>query len=893
MSAFLSDIHALFEATIESKWTLWLLIAPCVLLVVSIVRSPRLIIAHILRALMLSLLVLACADFVSSSSQTKQELVALVDVSASVPKAGLEAFSKTLLPFAYALENGSVQVVPFAAGVSTESFEVNNKSSVSSVTNALLSASEKLDRGDTSITKALEASMQSSGASSFLLLSDGYETQGDAKYAASLAKAKGVSIFPLLPEQDAFHERSVKISSFDAPLTVHAGEKAPLRISLKNPLPTKESVLLEVFLGEKKLKSQPVSIEPTKEHLATFETEALQEGLHRVRAVATQNGKIISELHRWVSIKTRTKVLLLSGSEEDESVLKRLLELQGFQLESIVTSSTQATPKSLEKYSSVIFNNIAKAQLASGFLETLKEHISNGQGLLMIGGERSFGLGGYIDSPLEEISPVKFVPPQTKKRRLTKAVVLVIDKSRSMLFQDKIGAAKRAALASVEALQDEDFVGVIGFDSTPFVIIRVDSVANVKPVAERRLRNLTAAGQTNLLPALAAARQGLKSVDASRKHIIILSDGKVPPIGTAYQDEVGVLAQQGVTVSAVALGIEADVPFMQALSKQGGGAFYHTMDPNKLAQIFLHDIKVSTGERTMKEQGEFPVVAGPAGVRSTKVTSFPVLKGFVQTLPKKGSNLELITNADEKLHPILASWDYKKGKVVAFTSDANGRWSSPWLSWGRFASFWKDLAESLKQEQAPKGSDIDFDLKTSVQQKSVVFDLAIFDEKLASQQPPLVIASIVQPGGEVKDVAFVPQRKGRFSARLENGRPGDYRINMTYGAIKLPPVAITLPGDLFGETAGNGINMGLLSELAFSSGGVVAPSVEQIGTTKRTIETKKNLYLPLVLLAFFLLFLEVFVREIGFSAFTSLRRFLLPQRVKSSSGIYQPKKGRA
>ena len=38
----------------------------------------------------------------------------------------------------------------------------------------------------------------------------------------------------------------------------------------------------------------------------------------------------------------------------------------------------------------------------------------------------------------------------------------------------------------------------------------------------------------------------------------------------------------GITISAVALGIEADVPFMQMMSQVGRGAFYHTLDARRL-----------------------------------------------------------------------------------------------------------------------------------------------------------------------------------------------------------------------------------------------------------------------------------------------------------------------
>ena len=514
-------------------------------------------------------------------------------------------------------------------------------------------------------------------------------------------------------------------------------------------------------------------------------------------------------------------------------------------------------------------NNTAINQLPKGFLTTLKSFVQDGGGLLIVGGDRSFGLGNYIDTPLEEISPLKFVPPQTEKRRLTNAVALVIDKSGSMAEEDKIESARKAALLSIEALRDEDFLGVIGFDSNPFVIIDVKPVESIRYEAERRLRNLTAAGKTNLLPALATARQRLDRTGASRKHIIVLSDGKFPLTSDAYVSEINELKRAGISVSAVALGIDADVPFMKMLSKYGRGAFYHTLDASQLPKIFVEDIKVTTGEKTLSENQDFPVGVGPGGLKSSSVGGFPPLRGFVETLPKRGSDLELITKKDERIFPVLGSWRFGNGKVVAFTSDANGRWSALWSQWEGFSTFWTQLIESIKDESGAKSGDVDFDLRYSVNRKALVFDLAIFDEKLRTEQPPRIVAEVQEPGGELRQLTFRATKRGRFEARIENGRPGDYRLNVSYGTVKLPALGVTIGGELFGEVQGRGVNVQVLEELAFATGGSINPDPKQVSGFERVSEHRERLFVPLLLLAFALILLEAFLRE---GAFASLLR---------------------
>ncbi|MBI2540847.1 MAG: hypothetical protein HYW04_13820, partial [Deltaproteobacteria bacterium] len=53
---------------------------------------------------------------------------------------------------------------------------------------------------------------------------------------------------------------------------------------------------------------------------------------------------------------------------------------------------------------------------------------------------------------------------------------------------------------------------------------------------------------------------------------------------------------------------------------------------------------------------------------------------------------ELLMKAGED--PLLASWSYGLGRVVAFTSDLTGRWGKEWLQWEEFPRLAAQLARS-------------------------------------------------------------------------------------------------------------------------------------------------------------------------------------------------------
>jgi hypothetical protein len=143
--------------------------------------------------------------------------------------------------------------------------------------------------------------------------------------------------------------------------------------------------------------------------------------------------------------------------------------------------------------------------------------------------------------------------------------------------------------------------------------------------------------------------------------------------------------------------------------------------------------------------------------------------------------------------------------------------------------------------------------------------LAIFDEELGSKSAPAITAQVVEPGGETKSIAFQPLVKGRFEATINDGRPGDYKIEISYGTLKLPPLAITLSGELFGEIPGKGINYSNLSKIAQFGNGLINPKPEQVSATSRTTLNKKELFPPLIVLAFILIILEAFIRELDSS----------------------------
>ena len=851
--------------TLEHPAFLLLIVAALLITLFSWLKNNQAFSTCFLRFLSLSIISIALANPQITSTSETNSITALFDVSESISLEGKRAFGGLLEEY-LEIPNTSLEIYPFSGASSSSSFQVSSKKELKEFLASVKNPQSLVDTGKTNIGASLLQATRASGGKAALLLTDGNNNAGELGSSINQLSLEQVSVFPLIPNEKPFLKEKLSIVNLRAPLKAQSGSIVQISTSISNSFNSKKSLRAEIWLAEKKLSEKNLTLPENQEKVFSASSKELKGGLHRIKAlIFDKSGELIDEEHRWISVEEPEKLLLISGTQDDNRVISSVLGFHGYTVDNFIANGRKKIPTTFSNYSLIILNNVSKKQLPAGFLKSLESFVKiDGGGLVMIGGSRSYGLGGYRKSVLEKISPVKFLPPRTKKKRLVSAVALVIDKSRSMRQGDRIRSAKLAALTSIDALKDDDYVSVIGFDSAPFVIIKMAKVREVKPSAERRLRNLTAAGKTNLLPALHQARNSLVRSKAGRKHIIVLTDGEVPDAGTIYFKEVNSLRQKGITVSTVALGAEAAADFMKELASLGKGAFYHTLNPSELPQIFLRDIKVSVGEETMREGELFPVSIGPDGLISAGGRRFPEVKGFVETKVKPAANLELVTIKESKDFPILASWSYGLGRAIAFTSDANGRWSEPWLKRGQkqFVKFWGDILETAKPKKGEKAKDLDFDLRHSVNSGALELSLSVFDKQLSKKSSPQISARVKTPDGTEKVIAFSQDKPGKFLSNLKGVRPGDYQIDISYGSQKFPPLGITLRGELFEEKQGEGLNIQVLNDIAHKTKGEVNPNQSADTFKKLTSKSKKSYFLPLILLAFILVLLEAIWREV-------------------------------
>jgi len=527
-----------------------------------------------------------------------------------------------------------------------------------------------------------------------LLITDGAENLGSAELFINNDPTK-VRLHPVILSAEA---NTAHIAQVTYPPFIRALQKISIGVALDGLPTARGSDTLKLVIKRSSDANGSVTKQVPNLAFATrfdfdFEPADKFNGLEEFTVeLSDKNLNILDSRVILVGSNTEKTVLVISSQQALSVALSDTLREQGFTVLQSRDGNVENSAADFSTIKAVILINTARSELASGLEVRIEKYVQGGGVFVMTGGPKSFAAGGYKNSILGEILPVNLLPPETVVARLSVAVGLVLDKSGSMAQAEKLEGAKGAAREVVQNLKDEDTIAVIGFDDAPFVVLRASPVGQVRDIAAERIGRLFPAGRTNLIPALDEARRMLSKVEAGRKHVIVMTDGRLPDEGEFYFELLRQMRLAGITVSTVLLGGENDFSFLKQMAEIGGGGFYQTSDPRLLPRIFLQDIKVSVNAPTPPRDFTVREVT-PVAV---SLGEYPNLLGVSPSTIKAGASLELAafaspdSSALEK-KPLLASWVKGNGRSVAFLVDIFGQQAPGWIRWSKLGEFWRQV----------------------------------------------------------------------------------------------------------------------------------------------------------------------------------------------------------
>lgn len=87
----------------------------------------------------------------------------------------------------------------------------------------------------------------------------------------------------------------------------------------------------------------------------------------------------------------------------------------------------------------------------------------------------------------------------------------------------------------------------------------------------------------------------------------------------------------------------------------------------------------------------------------------PPVDGFVLTTLKDQASLHLQVQAEDgENYPLLASWRYGNGHVLAFTSEGVGSWTEDWLKEPSWPVFWSQAIRTFLPAKPSQGLNLSF-----------------------------------------------------------------------------------------------------------------------------------------------------------------------------------------
>ncbi|MBF6567821.1 MAG: VWA domain-containing protein [Candidatus Binataceae bacterium] len=816
----------------------------------------------LLRALMLTLFVIALADPQTVTHSAGHTRPVMVDMSASMT-AAMRGWSAGLLHNGFKLAPGDPAWV-----FGTRPAPANAGEVVTALARGTACAGCGPEATNLEIALNRLAADPAVHNARVALITDGWENRGDATRAASALNAAHVRLEIFTPPGTG-KVPDVAMTELSLPPAMAKAAPFALGVTMTNLGAAPVPGVLSVYENGKLSQDRAVTIAAGQDRF-DFSMAPQESGLVAYKAIFKPNNPALDRYPEndfeqgFIGIGARHKVLILSDSARDANYIEAVVRRMGLEPEPVVLASGQYSNSNFKDYEAVLLNNVARARLSPAVQEALVRYVSGGGSLAMVGGDQSFGLGGYQNSPIAAAMPVIMKPPQHRQKQ--RALVLIIDKSGSMGRNNKLEYAKAAARTVLKTMSDSDLIAVIGFDSQPFVVVPLEPLGKARPYFDPMIDRLRAQGTTYLLPAMEQAQRMLAGTGASTKHVVILTDGETGGSAVMYYDLVSSMHHDGgITISTIAVGNEANVQLLQAISRYGGGGFYQTDSPSSLPRIFLTDVKQHGGEVTMVEKQFVPHSVNPDPIlKELAARQLPPVLGFVSTQLKPRATLSMYADRQGNREPLIASWRYGAGKAMAITTDASGRWSGSWVRNDLFAPLWDRLLAWMTPPVVP-ATEQQFAAALGYDSGRIKLRLVDYSSAPGHRTPDMMTAIVTRPDGSKTQALLTQNVPGELSGSIDAAHPGTYYIGLkSIGAKQpaLPPLAYAVSPAVNAEIPRPQPNYALLETLAAATGGHLNPMPSEVDMSRPTFEHRVSLSEYFILAAMLLLIMEALVRRL-------------------------------
>jgi uncharacterized membrane protein len=758
------------------------------------------------RVLIVLLLTLALAGFQFQSSPDAQSLIIAADRSASTQSA-VDVLTETVQRI-LAQRHGDNRAGVLSFGRDPQ-VEVNV-----STDPKFTEFQSQPNRNYTDIASALRLGgsiLPGDTRRHIVLVSDGRANLGDAVGEARLLRAAGIRVdtvaLPVPIGDEAYVDR------LEAPSTLNQGEQANVRAVVVSNVATPATV--RWYLDRALVSTQQLDF-VNGETTISQTVKPGEPGFHSVRVVIDPVRDTYAENNvgeALIKVVGPARVLVVAQSMGEAASLEAALRSTGMLETTITPTQLPRSVADLAAYQTVVLVNIPAASLGADGMAVLQASVRDlGTGLVVIGGADSYGPGGYAGTNLEQTLPVRIELPQDSQKPPV-AVMLVLESSES---QQGDLVVRGAAEAVIDQLTPRDQVGVTNGTGSGTVVIPLGPLTD-KAKIKSTIDTMALGDPNSYTPDLNAAAAQLRKVNASVKHIILFGDSDA--LDPNYQQVITKIHDEGMTVSIVLVySFGSDPAMMQAMAGWGHGKFYQSNDVSDVPQIFLKETNralkpwIVEGNITPRLSSLLEALPG------VPLDAFPSLTGYVATTPRAAADVILRSPQGD---PLLATWEYGLGRVTAWTSDAQGRWTESLLQWPSANLFFGDIVRYT----LPQSGDPALHLETQVQG-----DHTHLLVSAPTYSGAAVTISAVAPDLADQALTLASTGPGRFEGDLPTDQVGSYLLHVSQsvgGATKhTNTFGLVVPYSPEYRDLGNDMNS--LRAIASAGGGTLITDLSKV-----------------------------------------------------------------
>ncbi len=725
----------------------WLLLIPMALALVWLARRGRSATSpgRRLASLVVRLLVCACvvgalADPVLPHRVGRaRRLVLLLDVSDSAREDARTRGADLLRSVRAADPDAALETFAFAGRTAPLAWPLT---------------AESVDRpeiapGATDLAHALSVALAAARrdeALRIILVTDGHESSGDARPVARTLRNAGarLDVHPLAAPTPRPRAPRARVLALDAPDECDAGAPVRIRAVVETAGRDETTVVLRVD-GEEVGEARAIGDEADRPAVAVFDIQGFAEGSHRIEAAV--RGETEPDVLRALTARAGPRVLVLREEDAAPGAVEASIEASGIEVVPVLPGEWRPTLESARPPDVLVLEQPGMVRTALASFPELLGALRRGVSLVVTDG---LPLSEVRETPLAAILPLipdppaptpKPAPPpeddtppgpgvavkEAEKEALRVALLLIVDTSGSMRGA-KLAMARQAAVQAADALDGQDLLGVIGFADEPYWVIPFTPAGNRRRI-ENRLMRMLAQGGTNINLAVKDGIAALRRVPFGIRHAILLSDGHTPP--ALFKTLVEGAAAERITLSAIAIGDEADTRLLDKLATWGRGAFKWASRPEEIPRLVTDDaVRVlsegrpdrptpaaaadpAPGEKpptpddpppaTLPEEPLRRAAPHPA-LAGLPAQGVPPLGGIRASRARAAAWIALETERDGR--PVLAEWRYGLGRVLTLAADLEGPGARTWREWPELPRVWaqavRALAASAQPTSAPR-----------------------------------------------------------------------------------------------------------------------------------------------------------------------------------------------